>query len=208
MFYKILRPFMYVAYKIFFRVTVFDKENLIQDGKSIVVCNHLGKADVLLIGSVYKGKTYFLAKKEWYNNKIVAWFLKKLGSIPIDRDNPSLQSVKEGLKVLKDEKRLGIFPEGTRNKKDNTLQDIKTGTALFAIKGKSKIVPIIIHSKISPFKRNYAMVGKPFELTEFYDKKFSEDVANEATLIIKQKMLEVQGQLFDKVDKIKGGNNK
>ncbi len=204
MFYKILRPFMYVAYKIFFRVTVFNKENLIQDGKSIVVCNHLGKADVLVIGSIHKDKTIFLAKKEWYKNKFIAWLLKKLGSIPIDRDNPSLQSIKDGLKVLKDEKRLGIFPEGTRNKKDNSLQELKTGTALFAIKGKAKIVPIIIHSRIKPFKRNYAMVGKPFELDEFYTQKFTDEVATNATEIIRENMLEVQNQLFEKVNIIKG----
>ena len=115
MLYCILRPFMWLFYKIFYPVTIFGKENLIKKGKCIVACNHLGKADVLVVGALYPDKTIFLSKKEWYNNKAFGWLLRKLGSIPIDRDKPSLTTIKEALKVLKENKRLGIFPEGRRN---------------------------------------------------------------------------------------------
>ena len=151
--YWILRPLLWIFYKVLYRVKVFGKENLIKKGKSIVVCNHLGKADVLAVGALYPNKTTFLSKIEWYDNKVLGWFLRKLGSIPLDRDKPSLSSIKEGLQVLKDDNRLAIFPEGRRNFETNDLQEIKQGTALFAIKGQAQITPIIIYDRLKMFKK-------------------------------------------------------
>ena len=60
MLYWILRPLLWLFYKTFYRVKVFGKENLIKKGKNIVACNHLGKADVLVVGALYPNKTIFL----------------------------------------------------------------------------------------------------------------------------------------------------
>ena len=66
MLYWILRPLMWLFYKLFYPVKIYGKENLIKKGKCIVACNHLGKADVLVVGALYPDKTIFLSKKEWY----------------------------------------------------------------------------------------------------------------------------------------------
>jgi hypothetical protein len=52
---------------LFYPYKIYGKENLIQDGNVIVICNHLGKVDVPMVGYLFKGKTYYLAKKEWFN---------------------------------------------------------------------------------------------------------------------------------------------
>ena len=97
MLYWILRPLLWIFYKVFYRVKVYGKENLIRKGKCIVICNHLAKSDVLVVGALYPDKTTFLSKIEWYQNKVFGWILRKLGTIPLDRDKPSLSSIKEGL---------------------------------------------------------------------------------------------------------------
>lgn len=203
MFYKILRPILWLFYKLFYRVKVFNRKGVITNEKSIVICNHLSKMDVCVVSELYKDKVNYLAKVECFKCKPVAFVLRHLGAIPIDRDNPSISSIKEGLKVLKDGKCLGIFPEGTRNKVNNEIQPFKTGTAMFAIKGQAKIVPIVIESKIKLFKTNYAMVGEPIDLSQFYGTRFNEEVANSATQIIYQKMLELQKNLNETVANIK-----
>ena len=38
------------------------------------------------------------------------------------------------------------------------------------------------------FKKNYLLIGKPFELTEFYDKKLSKEVLGEAGSILMNKL--------------------
>lgn len=203
MFYAILRPFLWLFYKIFYRVKVFGKENLVKKGKRIVVCNHLGKADVLAVGALYPDKTVFLSKIEWYENKVFGWILRKLGSIPIDRDKPSLSSIKEGLQVLKNNKRLAIFPEGRRNFDTNDLQEIKQGTALFAVKGQSEITPVIIYDRLKMFKKGYVIVGKPFDFSEFYGQKFNDEVSQKCTEILTEKMRELQLEIFKLVEEEK-----
>ena len=201
--YWILRPLMWLFYKICYPVKVFGKENLIKKGKCIVTCNHLGKADVLVVGALYPDRTVFLSKIEWYNNKFFGWLLKQLGSIPLDRDKPSISTIKEALKVLKDNKRLGIFPEGRRNFETNDLQEIKQGTALFAVKGQALITPVIIYDRLKMFKKSYVIVGKPIDYSEYYNVRFSDEVSAKCTEILETTMKELQQELFKKVDDIK-----
>ncbi len=198
--YWVLRPIAWIFYKLFYRVKIIGKENVIRKGKCIVVCNHLCKMDVFVVGALYPDKTIFLAKKEWYNNKFVAWILKVMGTIPVDREKPGLTAIKESLKVLKDNKRLGIFPEGTRNKDNTEIQEIKQGTAMFAVKGKAVITPVVIHSKIKMFKTNYAIVGKPIDFSDYYDVKFTDEISNNCSQIILDNMLELQTKLNEYVE--------
>ena len=118
MIYWLCRPLMWLFYKLFYPVKIIGKENCVKKGRSLVVCNHLGKSDVLVIGALYKDKTYFLSKKEWFNNKAFGWLLDKLGAIPVDRDNPSISSIKKSITVLKSNKRLAIFSLFWYNDKD------------------------------------------------------------------------------------------
>ena len=201
--YWLLRPIMWLFYKVFYRVKVFGKENLIKKGKCIVACNHLGKADVMVVGALYPDQTVFMSKIEWYENKVFGWILKKLGSIPLDRDNPSISSIKEALKVLKEDRRLGIFPEGRRNFETNDLQEIKQGTAMFAVKGKSVITPVIIYDRLKMFKQAYVIVGKPIDFSKYYDVRFNDEVSKECTKILEDTMKNLQQELFKIVDDIK-----
>ena len=91
-----------------------------------------------------------------------------------------------------------LFPEGTRNKSGTTnLQPIKGGTALFALRAKVPIVPIMIYKKARLFSRNKLIVGKPFELSDFYDKKCTEEDYALIDKIIFDKMVDEQNNLFN-----------
>ncbi len=203
LFYKIVRFFGEGFFRLFYPMEFIHKENLIKKGKNIVVCNHLGKSDVAMIATLYKDKTYFLAKKEWFKNKLVSKILTSLGGISVDREKPSFQTMRQGLSVLNEDKRLCIFPEGTRNKKDNKLQEIKQGTAFFAIKGKSKITPIIMYDRMKAFKKTYIIVGEPFDFSEYYDVRFTEEISIKCTEKLSKIMHELQQEIFDYVDEIK-----
>ena len=208
MLYKFARPFLKLFYITFYRVKIFGKENLIKKGKSIVACNHLGKMDVILVGALYPDITIFMSKIEWYKNKFFGGILKKLGSIPLDRDKPSLSRIKEGLQVLKDDKRLGIFPEGRRNFETNDLQEIKQGATMFAVKGKAVITPVIIYDRLKMFKKGYAIVGKPISFEEYYDVRFTPEVSAECTKKLEDEMHRLQKELFAIVDDIKAKKKK
>lgn len=126
-----------------------------------------------------------------FNTKFKAWFFKSVYVIPIDRKTPSVNSIKTSLKVLKSGNLLSMFPEGTRNKTDEDLQDIKGGCCMLAIKAKVPIIPINIKKKPKLFRRNKIIIGKPFELKDFYDQKLNSDVLDKASEIVYEELKKI-----------------
>ena len=182
---------------------IIGKKN-IPDGACILSSNHTSNMDAVIFALKTWEKKYYLAKKELFKNKILGFFLKKLGAIKIDREASDVTAFKNCLKVLKEGKKLVIFPEGTRVKNDNMeLGEVKHGVAMFAIKAKVPIVPIFISKKPKPFRRNKIFIGEPFTLEEFYGKKLDNLELEKAGEIVTRKMNEVRDNALNSLTKKK-----
>lgn len=179
-------------------VKFYGKDN-IPKGKAVLISNHIHALDCGFIARIYNKDIYFLSKKELFERKIVGKILKSYGAIPVDRDNPDMQSMLACLRVLKDGHKLVIFPEGTRNKSGTTvIQPIMGGAMIFAIKAKSPIVPIIISGKPKIFRKTHIIIGESFELSEFYGVKIDDEVIANLEKTVKEKMVLLQQMLFEK----------
>ncbi len=183
---------------IFFPIKILGKENL-PEGSAVIVCNHLSLIDSVYLVKLNLNQSYsIIAKKELFDKKLVGKILKSYGAVAIDRDKPDVKTLLSVIKNLKNDEKLLLFPEGTRNKSGTTeLQSIKEGSAIFALRAKCPIVPVMIYKKAKLFRRNKMIVGKPFELTEFYDKKGAELDNLKMTNIIYEKMCFEQQNLVD-----------
>ncbi len=179
----------------------YGKENIIE-GSAVIVSNHFSAIDCVHFLNISEERPYFLAKKELFENKFLNWLFKKYGGIPVDRKNPDMRAMLNALKVLKNGEKLVIFPEGTRNKtKTNELQEIKGGAVVFAVRSKCPIIPVMLLEKPKLFRKTKIIIGKPFTLEKFYDKKLSEQDILEMDNIVREKMIEQQKILIDKVKK-------
>lgn len=169
--------------------TIFKKTKNIPKGRAIFICNHKSNIDpIILILSTWR-KQFFLAKKELFKNKFLKLVMKIANAIPIDRGKTDLSAIKKGINVLNKGNVLTIFPEGTRNKTESELSEVKAGAALFAIKTKTPIVPIWIEKKPRIFRLNSVKFGTPFYLEEFYNQKLDAEKLDKASLIIAEKLL-------------------
>lgn len=194
---KPFNRFLLKIASIFFPKKVYGSDNL-PKGEAVLVCNHFSFIDPVYLVSFIKEDISVLAKKELFIKKFPNKLLTSYGGIPIDRDNPDIKTIISVIKILKSGKKVAIFPEGTRNKTKTTdLQPIKSGSALFAVKAKCPIVPIMIQKKAKLFVRNKIIIGKPFELNEYYDKKLTPDDHKEMDNIVFNKMVEEQKRLLD-----------
>lgn len=179
-------------FSLFYPMKVYGKEN-IPEGGAVLVCNHFRAIDCGFIKRIYYNNIKFLAKKEVFKNKIIGKIAKAYGGIPIDRENPDMKSLLEAIKEIKKGHKLCIFPEGTRNTSGtNKLQEIKGGSAVFSVKAKCPIVPIMMLKKSKIFRKTKIIIGKPFELEEFYGKKLTEQNIAEMDKIVSEKMIEQQ----------------
>ncbi len=195
----ICSPFIWL----FFPTKFIGKRNL-PKGACIISSNHTSNMDAVNLAAHTWEKKYFLAKKELFKNKLVGFFARKWGGIKIDRQGNDVNAIKESLRVLKNNKKLVIFPEGTRNNNENMqLGEVKQGVAMFAIKAKVQIVPMFIMKKPKIFRRNIVVIGQPFNLDEFYGKKLSNEELADATEIVAKKMEELREQTLNSLTKKK-----
>ncbi len=175
-----------------FPAKIIGKEN-IPKGGCIISSNHTSNLDAILLAMHTWEKKYYLAKKELFSNKLSSSFYKSIGCIKIDRQKSDVNAIKNSLKVLKDNKKLVIFPEGTRNNNENMeLGEVKHGVAMFATKARVPIVPMFVQKKPRLFRRTKIFIGKPFELEEFYGKKLSSEELDNASNIVAEKMNELR----------------
>ena len=62
---------------------------------------------------------------------------------------------------------------------------------MLAIKAKVPIIPINIKKKPKLFRRNKIIIGKPFELKDFYDQKLNSDVLDKASEIVYEELKKI-----------------
>ncbi len=208
-FYRFLAAFVRKVMGIIWPTKIYFKDNFPQNTKAIVVCNHYTALDPCVIISKLLGKNgKVLMKEEIMKNPVVAKVATELGCIPVKRGEADIAAVKNILSALSKNQPVLIFPEGTRNRSDSKeMLPLKQGVATFAIKAKAPIVPLLYYKKIGPFKRNKLIVGAPFYLDEFYDKK-ANSVKEEATQLIEDKMKQLRAELDILVEKCRGNKKK
>ncbi len=175
---------------------IYYKENAILDRRAIFICNHCSSFDANpIISQVFGKNSNVVLKSEAAKSQFFARCLKQVGGIPIRRGASDIDAVKKVLGVLNNDQQILIFPEGTRNRKnDKEMLPFKDGVATFALKTKCEIVPMMYYRKSRPFRRNRILVGEPFDLSQFYGIKGSE-VRKDATDYIYSKMQELREEI-------------
>ena len=182
---------------------VYGKEN-IPKGGAVLVCNHFRAIDCGFIARICDKDIKYLAKNELFKNKLLSKIIRSYGGIPINRDNPDMKSLLEAIKEIKKGNKLCIFPEGKRNVTGTSdLQEIKGGSVIFSVKAKCPIVPIMMLKKARIFSKTKIIIGKPFELSDYYGKKLSEEDVDLLDQIVREKMIEQQNILKQLSSKVK-----
>ena len=174
-FYKFVTKAFKCFVNIFYKYKVIGAENIPDEGNVIIAANHKSNLDpIFLAAAIENRQVAAIAKKELFDIKPLAYILKKLNVIPINREKPDISTIKNILKAIKDGYVLGIFPEGTRIKEPG-FGKAKAGLSLFAIKGKAQVVPISIISNYKLFNRVTIYIDKPISFEEYYKQKLTSE---------------------------------
>lgn len=150
--YRVARCVITVFMKVFYRVEINGKENLIYNDSIILAGNHTNNLDALLVMSSYKCNVRFLAKKELFKGVFNKLFLMA-GVIPVDRGKKDDVAKTVSINALNNKETLCIFPEGTINRGKDTILPFKYGVVSFASKTNSYVIPFVIRGKYKLFRR-------------------------------------------------------
>ena len=158
----------------------------------MLVGNHYRIWDIVHMACTTKEKVHFITKKELYKNKFLAHLCDIVEAIPVSRDGQDAKAIMTALRYLKKGEKISMFPEGTRNRTDAELLPLKGGAALFAIKAKVPVYPVMCLRKTRLFLRTKIAIGDPIDLSDFYDRKLTAEDYAAAEESIRTKMLETK----------------
>jgi 1-acyl-sn-glycerol-3-phosphate acyltransferase len=191
--YLILMP----LFKLLFRFQVEGKENIPRES-FILAANHMSYLDPIVLGlAVYPRKIYFMAKAELFKIPLFSWLISKLYAFPVKRGAFDRQAIELACLYLQKGKIVGMFPEGTRYRR-NSLGRPQAGVGLLVIKTGVPVLPVGIvgTDKVLPagkfglrFPQIKAVIGNP--IYNLARDVVSERQRKKASEITKRIMIEI-----------------
>jgi 1-acyl-sn-glycerol-3-phosphate acyltransferase len=178
------------------------------NGPVIIASNHLSFSDSIFMPLVVSRRVTFLAKSEYFTSPGIKGLIKKLtfitlGQVPVDRSGGkrSEAALLTGLRLLRENQCLGIYPEGTRSP-DGRLYKGRTGIARMAIESAAPVIPVAMFNtaeiqptgQVVPKVRRVEMVfGEPMYFSgDSSDQVVLRDVTNQ----IMEKIAELSKQEY------------
>ena len=164
--YRVARIILWPIVTIFCKPKVIHKEYLKIKAPIILAGNHTSYVDNLILGYTTSDDLYYVVKEELHRG-ILKPIFTLFGTIPVDRCNHNNKESKEKIiNILKQNKKVVIFPEGTINKTDDIIMPFKYGAVSLAKKADAYIVPFAIKGKLKLFKRDVTIIlDKPYKVT-------------------------------------------
>ena len=116
---KIMGHWSKVCLNIFLstKIIIKGKENLISEGKFFIACSHQSMFETFFLQTIFNSPVFIL-KKELLRIPVFGMYLKKIGSISIDRDKISKENLGFSDKIKSvinsSNRPIIIFPQATR----------------------------------------------------------------------------------------------
>lgn len=126
------------------KITAIGTENIPEEN-ALFVSNHRSYFDILITHETIGKPAGFMAKVEMLKVPLLNLYMKDIGCLFLDRNDikQGLECINQGAEFLKMGHNMILFPEGTRNQKDELLP-FKEGGYKMAEKAKCPIVPVAI----------------------------------------------------------------
>ena len=146
---KILGHWSKFCLKLFLstKIEIIGKENVLNSEKFFIACTHQSAFETFYLQAIFKGPKFIL-KKELIKIPIFGWYLRKIGSIPVERNKISKEKINfvDSIKISsKDNRPIVIFPQGTRTN-PNERPDFKKGVARIYQELNINCLPVTINS--------------------------------------------------------------
>ena len=161
----------------FTRMEVRGLENFPKNGPALVVMNHLGDADAIIMLAVLPVFPEALAKIELYNLPVLGALFHAYGVIWVHRGQPDRRAIRAALEGLRAGKFVGVAPEG-RESPLGALEEGTEGAAFLAMKADVPLLPVTvtgtenerIYGNLKRLRRTPVTlrVGKPFVLPKAF----------------------------------------
>jgi len=181
--------FVFPIYKFVFKGHLIGRDNIPQKDSFIMVSNHGSLLDPPLLGHALGRNISFMDWAELFSIPLLGFIIRACGAYPVKRGIADKNTIKTACKKLSNDKCIGIFIDGTRQK-NGRVNKPKQGAALLAFKNQKLLLPVAIVNShrlirfkfcIPLFSKIVIRVGKPIQPPQ----SSSRDDLNFVTLLLR-----------------------
>ena len=193
-FYVLLCVFLTLIAKTLFRLRVTGRDMVEKGSGYIAIARHRSYWDIpfLAVALGWQNRVHFIARKGLLRNPIFNPLIK-LYATAIDRERFSKTNLRHTLRALKQERLIGIFPEGTTQRR----VDPKAGAIHFARLTGKELLPLNIQAN-GPYPPRYPFrfpqvtisIGRPFVIAELEDETVKADTRAEHYRLLSKRLME------------------
>ncbi len=188
------------------KLIVKGRENIPSDTAVLYVGNHRSYFDIVLTYSLFPGITGYVAKLEMKKWPLLNSWMKNIHCLFLDRKNikQGLKTILEGVESVKDGISLCIFPEGTRNKVNDTFLPFHEGSFKIAEKGGVPVVPMVLVNTADIFEDHLPKIRRTTAVIEFLppvrtdglDRETRKNLGAHVSRLISDKYFELKKEYF------------
>lgn len=188
------------------KVIVRGQENIPSETAALFVGNHRSYFDIVLTYTHFPNITGYVAKKEMTRYPLLSNWMRNIHCLFLDRDNikEGLKTILAGVEEVKNGVSLCIFPEGTRNKVNDTFLPFHEGSFKIAEKGGVPVVPMVIVNSAALFEDHLPRVKRATVVIEFQpavdiktmDKNQRKNLGTYVSGMISERYFELKKEFF------------
>ncbi len=140
------------------RIKVSGMDKIPEKQKFLFVSNHISIYDTFVqVAALRKFPMAFISKPDNFKIPIGHRYMVRCRYMSLDRENVRSGAIitkKASKMIADDDSCVGVYPEGTRNRTDETLIEFKPGCFKIAVWAKSPIVISVVHNT-NMIKKNF-----------------------------------------------------
>ena len=161
------RPTFGGLVKVFAPLRTYGVDRIPANGPLVLCFNHFSWLDPWAFGSVIRRTVYYVAKQEAHDNPLMGPFIRFFGTMSVRRGESDREAVRLMRSVVQRGDVLGMFPEGTRQKREPG--PVLPGAAMIAVQEGVPVVCGAIEGsqdwKLGNFHPVSMAFGEPLDLS-------------------------------------------
>jgi 1-acyl-sn-glycerol-3-phosphate acyltransferase len=163
------RPTFGGLVRLFAPLRVYGAERIPANGPLVLCFNHFSWLDPWAFGSVIPRVVYYVAKQEAHDTPLMGPFIRVFGTMAVRRGESDREAVRLMREVVRRGDALGMFPEGTRQKREPG--PVLPGAAMIAVQEGVPVVCGAIEGsqdwKLGNFQPVSLAFGEPLDVSGY-----------------------------------------
>ncbi|WP_066060933.1 lysophospholipid acyltransferase family protein [Neobacillus soli] len=177
-FYDFAKSVVTGIFKPWYRIEAVGVENFPKEGGVLLCSNHINNYDPIVVGIMAPRPVHYMAKEEIFKVPVLGNIVRKCNAFPVKRGFGDREALRSGIKILKDGRVFGLFPEGTRSKTGELGKGL-SGAGFFALRSEAVVLPCAVIGPYKSFRKLKVVYGKPIAMDVMRSTKASTEEVTE-----------------------------